>query len=152
MRRARPRVPSGVGSQVFIIHGHDVENVRRLQGLLDQMGLDCVILAEMPGRGRVMIEKFEQEAQRAAFAFALMTRDDEVVLEDDRLRQARPNVLIEVGWFLARGRERVCLLAQAGTYIPSDIEGIHRIEFDTYIDEKTPEIERELKGADLLAG
>jgi predicted nucleotide-binding protein len=48
---------------------------------------------------RPLTEKFEDEAQTCSFAFAIFTPDDEVVKPDKPYKQARPNVIYEVGWF-----------------------------------------------------
>jgi hypothetical protein len=48
------------------------------------------------------------------------------------------------------GRERVCILFKHGTRIHSDLDGISRIEFDSSVDEKIDEIERELLGAGVV--
>jgi predicted nucleotide-binding protein len=77
-----------------------------------------------PGKGRTLIEKFEQEAQRAVFAFAILTPDDWVSLDEVEYAQARPNVVFELGWFFGRlRREKVCILLQRGTRIHSDLDG-----------------------------
>lgn len=137
---------------VFIIHGHDELNRLRLEKLLrERWGLEPIILLSEAGKGRTLIEKFEEEAQRAAFAIALLTSDDLIEIEGTQYTQARPNVIFELGWFYGRlGRSRVCILFQRTAKIPSDLDGIIRIEFDNSIEEKVTEIERELKEAEIL--
>lgn len=133
--------------KVFIVHGHDEENLLRLRRLLkDRIGLDPVILSERPDKGRTIVEKFEQEANQCGFSFILFTPDDLVASASGQKVQARPNVLFEIGWFYGRlGRDRVCILYKTGTSIPSDLEGIGRISFDHSVEEKISEIERELE-------
>ena len=111
---------------VFIVHGHDVANTLRLRTLLkERFGLHPMILSEEPGRGRTVIEKFEEEASRAAFAFALVTPDDLVSVAGVQRTQARPNVIFELGWFCGRlGREKICILFREGTSIHSDLDGV----------------------------
>jgi len=159
---ARSAPPSS--RTVFIVHGHDELNLLRLKGLLqDRWQLSPIVLSAQAGRGRTLIEKFEQEAQRAAFALVLLTPDDTVsargVLAQGPQRsltvgdyaQARPNVLFELGWFYGRlGRERVWILFRQGTTIHTDLDGISRIEFVADIRDKATEIERELVAAGLL--
>jgi predicted nucleotide-binding protein len=136
---------------LFIIHGHDEINTLKLQSLLkDRWNLNTILLKDKPGKGRTIIEKFEQEAEKAKFAFAILTPDD-VVMGDDEYRQSRPNVFFELGWFYGQiGRENVCILFKEGTKIHSDLDGISRIHFDKYITYKILEIESELKEASLI--
>ena len=143
--------PTG-GSTVFIIHGHDELNLLRLKELLkDRWHLDPVVLSARPGAGRTLIEKFEQEAQGAAFALALMTPDDLVAVEDQGYGQARPNVTFELGWFYGRlGRARVCILLRQGTRLHSDLDGISRIEFNESVVDVMGQLENELKAAGIL--
>jgi predicted nucleotide-binding protein len=94
-------------------------------------------------RGRTLIEKFEQEAQRTDFAFAIYTADDVVKLANGEYFQARPNTIFELGWFYGRfGRNNVCILFKKGTKINSDLNGINTIEFDKSIKEKVLDIKR----------
>ena len=111
---------------VFIVHGHDVANTLRLRTLLkERFDLHPTILSEEPGKGRTVIEKFEEEASKAAFAFALVTPDDLVSIAGVQRSQARPNVVFELGWFCGRlGRERICILFREGTSIHSDLDGV----------------------------
>lgn len=137
---------------VFIIHGHDELNLKRLNELLrNNWHLDTIILTDKPGRGRTLIEKIEQEAPKASYAFAIFTPDDFIEVENIIYAQARPNVIFELGWFYGHlGRERVCVLVKKGTKIPSDLEGIQRVEFEKSIKEKIIDIENELKEAKLI--
>jgi len=140
------------GSVVFIVHGHDELNLLRLKELLrERWKLESVVLSGQAGRGRTLIEKFEEEAQRATFAFVLITPDDLIQTPDGGYAQARPNVLFELGWFYGRlSRGRVCILFQKGAKLHSDLDGISRVEFTSSINEKLDEIERELVTARVL--
>lgn len=140
------------GNAVFIVHGHDELNLLRLKDLLNtRFRLPVLVLAGKPGKGRTLIEKFEEEAESAAFAFVLLTPDDTVAAADGQYAQARPNVVFELGWFYGRlGRKNVTLLFKAGTKIHSDLDGVSRIEFQENVGEKIEEIERELVEAGLL--
>jgi predicted nucleotide-binding protein len=137
---------------VFLIYGHDEINLLKLKELLrDRWNLGCVTLPTKPGRGRTLIEKFEQEAAKTSYAMALMTPDDLILDKSGRGRQARPNVILEIGWFCGRrGRGRLCILYRKGTRIPSDLDGISRIEFDRSPSEKIDEMENELRAARLI--
>ena len=147
-----PETPA-TGS-VFIVHGHDELNLLRLKELIrDRWRLEPIVLAAKPGKGRTIIEKFEDEAQRVAFAFVLLTPDDVVATESGSYAQPRPNVVFELGWFYGRlGRNRVCILFKAGTQIHSDLDGISRVQFAESVEEVVDQIERELIEASVLKG
>lgn len=137
---------------IFIIHGHDELNLFRLKEIVrERWQLNPVVLAKQASKGRTIIEKFEAEAQRACYAFALLTPDDMVACKDQEYAQARPNVIFELGWFYGRlGRDRVAILFKQGTKIHSDLDGVCRIQFNESIDEIVPDMERELVAASIL--
>jgi predicted nucleotide-binding protein len=141
-----------VSKRIFIVHGHDEINTLKLKNILgEHWHLDPKILRGEPGKGRTLIEKFEQEAEKAIYAFVLFSPDDLVEVKGTTYTQARPNAIFELGWFYGRlTRQKVCILFKKGTKIPSDLDGITRIEFDNTVDEKILEIERELRAANLL--
>lgn len=138
---------------IFIIHGRDELNLLRLKELLrERWGLEPLVLSGEAGRGRTLIEKFEQEAQRAVFALALMTPDDVVDTGQEEYIQARPNAVFELGWFYGRlGRSRVCILLRKGTTLHSDLDGISRIHFHEQVSEVVDQLERELVETGVLA-
>lgn len=143
--------PQRTGS-VFIVHGQDETNLLRLERhLKDRLHLNPIILKEEAGRSRTLIEKFEQEAMKASFAFALLTPDDLVETPDGTYVQSRPNVVFELGWFFAQlGRENVCILSKKGTAIHSDLDGINRVDFRESIEEVILQIERELQACGVI--
>ena len=137
---------------VFVVHGHDEGNMLRLEKLIrDRWGLETIILKFEPGKGRTLIEKFEEEADRARFAVVLITPDDLIETQDGVYTQARPNVVFELGWFYGRiGRQRVCILSKSGTKLHSDLDGINRVDFDESVEEAILGIETELSSAGLI--
>lgn len=59
--------------QIFVIHGHDTTAVLELEKLLgEEWDLKRVILKYKPGKGRTLIEKFEEEAKTTSYAFAIL--------------------------------------------------------------------------------
>ena len=145
------RVP--LTKNVFVIHGHDELNTRRLTQLLQgHFSLNPIAMLSKPGMSRPLIEKFEEEAQNCSFAFGLFTPDDEIVNASNRYMQARPNVIYEVGWFIGRlGKHRVTLLLKHGTNIHSDLDGVSRIPFSDNVEDKFLDIQEELKAAKIIA-
>lgn len=132
---------------VFVVHGHDGANLAALCKMLEErFGLNPIVLKEKPGKSRTIIEKFEEEAEPAAFALALLSPDDMVKTEAGTYAQARPNVVFELGWFFGKlGRSNVRILLKKGTEIHSDLNGIDRIEFHDSVEETLIQLERELE-------
>lgn len=133
-------------SNVFIIHGHNENNKEQLRRLLsEELKLNPIILDEKINNGETIIEKFERVAKTCSYAFAIFTPDDIVEKENIKYYQPRPNVLFELGWFCSKlGRSKVCILCKGDIEIPSDLNGIARVKFNTKIQEAYFEIRREL--------
>jgi hypothetical protein len=136
---------------VFVIHGHDELNARRLSDLLREHGLTPVVMRSQPGMSRVLTDKFEAEASRCTFALAIFTPDDLITSYTHQYHQARPNVIYETGWFVARlGKERVILLLQAGAEMHTDLQGVSRVQFRDDLLHSSYEILRELRAARVI--
>ena len=120
-------------NKIFIVHGRDEGAKNMVARFLEKLDLKPVILAEMPAKGRTIIEKFEQHAQ-VGYAIVLLTPDDAGSLqgdENDPKPRARQNVIFELGFFIGHlGRERVCALTKGEVEIPSDYAGVEYIPFN----------------------
>lgn len=139
---------------VFIVHGHDEANALKLASLIQsRWKLPVIVLKDEAHRGRTIIDKFEQEAARATFAFVFLSPDDLVNVEGASYLQSRPNVFFELGWFYGRlGRERTCLVWKRGGKLPSDLAGVGRVEFGVSVDEAYLDLEKELAAANVIPG
>jgi hypothetical protein len=138
---------------VFIVHGHDELNLRRLSQLIsDDFKLAPIVLLDKPGRSAPTIDKFEQHAETCSYAVSLFTADDKVVTKTGtEYWQPRPNVIFETGWFVGRlGKERVLILFQEGVKIYSDFDGVNRIQFQSDVQDKFRGIQAELEAARLI--
>jgi hypothetical protein len=138
---------------VFIVHGHDELNLRRLSQLIsDDFKLAPIVLLDKPGRSAPTIDKFEQHAETCSYAISLFTSDDKVVTKTGaEYWQPRPNVIFETGWFVGRlGKERVLILLQEGVKIYSDFDGVNRIQFQSDVQDKFRGIQAELEAARLI--
>lgn len=137
---------------IFVIHGHDELNTRRLLNIIqNDFLLNPMAIFLKPGQSRNILEKFESNAATCSFAFALFSQDDEIIKNNERYLQARPNVIFESGWFTGRlGKNRIVLLLQNGVKIHSDFDGISRIQFNQNVEEKYKEIKIELEAAKLI--
>ena len=120
-------------NEIFIVHGRDEGAKETVARFLEKLDLVPVTLAEKPGKGLTIIEKFEQHAQ-VGFAIVLLTPDDAGSLQDDEndlSPRARQNVIFELGFFIGRlGREYVCALTKGEVEIPSNYAGIEYIPLD----------------------
>jgi hypothetical protein len=133
--------------RVFIIHGHSEAKRRELKDLLKyEFNLDPIVLVDEPDQGSsTLIEKFERYAPSCAYALALITPDDLINKNGETYLQARPNVLLELGWFMCHlGRKGVLLLVQGDSQLPSDLSGIVTKRFNNNISEIALNIKREL--------
>jgi len=120
-------------SRVFIVHGQSDAVRESVARVLQNAGIQPIILHEQANRGDTIIEKFERNAD-VHFAVVLLTGDDEGRRKGDtnplKLR-ARQNVILELGYFVARlGRQRVCALYEHGVEIPSDWNGVVYVPLD----------------------
>jgi len=112
-------------NKVFIVHGHSDAMKLAAVRVITQLGLTPIVLHEQPNKGRTIIEKFERLSSDISYAIVLLSADD---IMSDGKRRARQNVILELGYFIAKlGRENVIALhdTSAGDIeIPSDITGI----------------------------
>ncbi len=138
---------------VFIIHGHNETALANLKLLLQGLGVNPVVLKDEGASGLTIIEQFELHARNCSFAFAFMTPDDTVDVAAGETPKWRPrqNVLIEIGWFMARlGRPQIMLLSQGNIEIPSDLGGILYLKFQDNVMELAPQIAARLREAGLI--
>lgn len=124
--RVESKVIVPKSNRVFIVHGHDGEARESVARFLARIGLEPVILHEQANRGRTIIEKIEAYSD-VGFAVVLLTPDDEGRARESDTLESRPrqNVLLELGYFLARlGRGNVCTFKRGDLEIPSDFAGV----------------------------
>lgn len=137
--------------EVFIVHGHSDTAKSQLRSLLSSLGLQPVILSEQTHRGRTIIEELEHHSTTCSFAFVLMTPDDIAGSSEAKSLRARQNVILELGWFMARlGRENVILMSQGEIELPSDILGVLYLPFKKDVLEVADQITKQLRDVGLL--
>jgi predicted nucleotide-binding protein len=119
--------PPAAPRRVFLSHGR-ANDWREVQTFIERdVGLSTLELAQEPNRGRTVLQKLAEESNRCSYAVVVMTGDDDTGHEQPR---ARENVIHEIGYFQARyGLNRVALLYEEGTSIPSNIHGLVYIPF-----------------------
>jgi predicted nucleotide-binding protein len=119
---------------VFVVHGHDPAARLLVEKFIERVGLKPVILQDLPGGGRTIIEQIEFHSD-VDFAVVLLTPDDVGrSREEKKLRnRVRQNVVLELGYFLAKlGRGRTVGLYKPTDKIelPSDYGGVLFVEMD----------------------
>jgi predicted nucleotide-binding protein len=144
--------------KVFIVHGHDHHLKIELEVFLSHIGLKPIVLHREVDEGKTIIEKFESNSD-VAYVFILLTPDEiaytvdqEKISELERKKEfrARPNVIFEFGYFVAKlGRNRVCALHKGNVSIPSDLSGFIYKQVNTNIEEIGFALIKELKAAGL---
>jgi len=167
-----PEKQHATSKDIFIVHGKDHESVRELKRMLQEFGLNPIVLHEQPSASRTIVEKLEHYSENVGFAFVLLTQDDALVptvqmVQVDKKQgttrpfylynappvlRARQNVILEFGYFIAKiGRRNVCCLYKENTELPyempSDMHGIVYISFKESVTEIQDKIAKELKDA-----
>lgn len=139
--------PSVTPEKIFIVHGRDTDAVNQVKVFVHSItGIMPQILADQPGGGDTIIEKFEREAETSDYAIVLLTPDDEgrnKVDGGDLKARARQNVILELGYFFGKlGRSKVVVL-NGGVEQPSDVHGLNYIAYPSHM--WTEELRRELR-------
>ena len=118
-------------SKAFIVHGHDEGAREAVARFLERLGIKPIILHEQANQGRTVMEKIEAHGD-VSFAVVLLTPDDEgCVKGGSPMPRARQNVVLELGYFIARlGRKHVCALKRGDLELPSDFAGVVYETFD----------------------
>ncbi|MBP1843908.1 putative nucleotide-binding protein [Rhizobium petrolearium] len=123
----KTRVSSLVGTNVFIGHGRS-SSWRELKDFIeDRLHLPSDEFNRVPVAGMSNITRLNEMLEAAAFAFLVLTAEDEQ--RDGRLN-ARMNVVHEVGLFQGRlGFMRAIVLLEDGCEEFSNIQGLGQIRF-----------------------
>jgi predicted nucleotide-binding protein len=111
--------------RVFVVHGHDEAVKQAVARTLERLGLEPIILHELPDKGRTIIEKLEASTADVGYAVVLITPDDmggpRSAPPESYRQRARQNVLVELGVFLGKlGRSRVTVVYHPDVEMPSD--------------------------------
>jgi predicted nucleotide-binding protein len=122
-------------NKIFIVHGHDDSLKNKTARMIQNAGLEPIILHEQSNNGRTLIEKLLDHAQEAGFAIVLLTADDiggtKASKPEELKYRARQNVIFELGLLVGiLGRNRVCAIQEPGIDQPSDIAGVVYVHHD----------------------
>lgn len=120
-------------TKVFIVHGHDIQAMKKTKNFIEKMGLKPIVLHMQANKGKTIIEKFEEHSE-VGFAVVLLTPDDfggSNINPRKKNCRARQNVILELGFFMGKlGRNNVCALHKGNVELPSDINGVLYINMD----------------------
>lgn len=142
-------------SRIFIVHGSEDDALDQLRLVLYTLGLEPLVQKNVDGRGMNLFQALmDNISKESDFAIVLMTPDDygyrKTQTETDRQPRARQNVILEAGMALARlGSDRVAILKKGALELPSDLEGIIRLEFNSNVKEIAHKIAQRLTGAGI---
>lgn len=145
--------PNSITNKVFIVHGHDNTMELEVTLFLKNLGLKAILLHEQNNCGNTLIEKFEVEANKVSYAIVLFSPDDEIHKNENINFQPRPNVIFELGYFIAKlGRNKVSVLKMKGndTTIPSDILGLAYTEYEPQNESWKLKVKNELTAAGYI--
>ena len=121
--------------KVYIVHGPDEETKTTVAKFIEDLGLKPTVLDRKPSKGQTVIDKFDEQADEAGFAIALLIPDNVGALKDEADRQLNPRVhqhaLFELGYFIGKlNPNRVCLLYKEGVELPSGIRDVAHVPMD----------------------
>jgi predicted nucleotide-binding protein len=143
-------VSQGVGKPIFIGHGRSLLWRELKDFLTERLGLEWEEFNREATAGRSTKERLEEMLNKAAFAFIVMTAEDESKSGD---LHPRANVVHEAGLFQGRlGFSRAIILFEDGCAEFSNIHGLTQIRFPRgNISASFEEIRRVLEREGMLA-
>jgi len=135
-----------VPRSVFLVHGHDDELLLEVVEFLQELGIKAIVLKEVGGAARSLIDRFFEVGGAARFAIILLSADDmgasRIQFEEPEVGakslkyRSRQNAILELGYFYGRlGWDKVFVLEKAPPRRfpdferPSDLNGV---VFDRY--------------------
>lgn len=148
-KKEQTTIPQHISKKVFIVHGHDFKAKDELTSILSTLRFEPIILDRQPNEGKTLIEKLEKHSD-VGYAFIILTPDDIGRKKDDETEspRARQNVVFEYGLFVGKlGRNRICCLRKGDIELPSDLQGVAYIQFNSSVNEIQLAIVRELRAA-----
>jgi predicted nucleotide-binding protein len=116
-----------LGKKIFIGHGRSLVWLQLKDFLRDHARLPCDEFNIEPAAGMSTTERLETMLEQAAFAFIVMTAEEQ---HADGNTYARPNVIHEAGLFQGKlGTRRAIVLLESGCSEFSNITGLAQIRF-----------------------
>lgn len=125
--------------QLFIVYGHDKIAKEQLEHILEKLDIQTNQITN--NTGMTIIEALEKEISCVHAGIVLLTPDDISLSKKDYEEhkdniegyihtRARQNVILEMGMIMAKlGRKNTIILSKGEVEIPSDIDGVFRLQF-----------------------
>lgn len=141
--------------RIFVVHGADSQALDQLQLVLFKLGVEPLVQKDVDGKGQSLFSALmDNISNESDFAIVLLTPDDwgyrSSETDTDKQPRARQNVILEAGMALAKlGSERVAMIKRGALEIPSDLEGLIRIEYNAHVKEVANKIAQRLTGAGI---
>ncbi len=141
--------------KVFLVHGKN-ENVKnKIHVFLTNLGLNVVVMENIPNIGRTLPEKFEQLARECDYAVIIGTGDDSFLNGGKTIVRVRQNVLIEIGFFWglfgrSNGKLSILIDNDKNVEIPTDLSGLGYIPITSDLGETKNQLQIELKNANII--
>jgi predicted nucleotide-binding protein len=130
-------IPERGLKRIFIVHGHDPEMKEAVARVVLSLKLEPIILNEKPDENLAVLQKFKKYSD-VDFAIVLLSPDDFAYRSGEfpgsgRYR-ARQNVILELGFFLAKLEGRIFILYRENNNFefPSDYLGVLYTLYDSY--------------------
>jgi predicted nucleotide-binding protein len=118
---------TATGTKIFIGHGRSLVWRELKDHLQDKLKLTIEEFNSSATAGIPTVDRLKEMLNNAAFAFLIMTAEDE---QPDGKFNARPNVIHEAGLFQGRlGFEKAIVLLEEGCEEFSNIHGLGQIRF-----------------------
>ncbi len=118
--------------KVFVVYGHNRDTLSKLELTLRQIGAEPLIFNQLPTSGsQTIIEILEENIPKADAIVVLLTPDDEGRKRNSDAKlepRARQNTLIEAGYAVISQRKKSILISLGGVKIPTDFDGIYKVE------------------------
>ena len=139
---------------VFIVHGHNEAMKDKVELFVRKLNFEPIVLHKKINKGRTIIEKFEDYANKTAFAIVILSADDYGYAkkwgEETKKQRARQNVVFELGFFTGRlGRAKVAVLQETSINFEAvgDYSGVIYVPYED--GSWNLQIAREMKSAGL---
>jgi predicted nucleotide-binding protein len=120
-------------NNIFIVYGHNDIIKHVVACFISHLNLNPILLDEQANLSQTIIEKFEFFSKIVSFAIIILSADDKI---SDHIYRARQNVILELGYFIAKlGRKNVIVLYDKSNInisveLPTDIDGLLYIKYD----------------------
>ena len=121
-----------INKKVFITHGHNKQFVEPIKKLLLFGEMEAVVSVEKQSVSQPVPDKVMNDMRDCGAA--IIHVEGEMTLMDAELNEhiaLNPNVLIEIGAAMALYRKRFILLVKDGVKLPSKLQGLYKVRYDS---------------------